>query len=223
MKTSDIQKQNVDFLLSQTEALLYWARGKFVDKIFMTSSFGSNGTVLLDIIKKIIPDVPIYFIDTGFHFQETLEIKKYYENNGYCIKTLAAQTKDENQQLYTKGHDICCQIKKVEPVKKLLAGRKDHLWVTALSRDQTDYRKQIPFFQTTNFELFKLNPMIFWREVDIWYYIKDNDLKYNKLYDRGYRSIGCQPCTVPVKPEEHNRAGRWRGDDKEECGLHTEL
>ncbi len=223
MRISDIQKQNVDFLLSQTEALLYWAREKFAEKIFMTSSLGSNGTVLLDIIKKIIPDLPIYFIDTGFHFQETLEIKQYYENKGYIIKTLSSQTEDDNQKLYKMGHDICCQIKKVQPMKGLLASKEKHLWITALSRDQTDFRKQVPFLQSTNFELFKLNPMIAWREVDIWYYIKDNDLKYNKLYDLGYRSIGCQPCTVPVKPEEHTRAGRWRGYDKEECGLHTEL
>ncbi len=223
MKTSDIQKQNVDFLLSQIKTLLCWSRENFADKIFMTSSFGSNGTVLLDIIKKIIPDVQIYFIDTDYHFQETLEIKEYYEKNGYCIKTLTSQTEDKNQQLYTMGHDICCQINKVEPMQNLLAGKEKHLWITALSRGQSDTRKQIPFLQPTNFELFKLNPMIAWREVDIWYYIKHRELKYNRLYDRGYRSIGCQPCTMPVKPGEHTRAGRWQGCDRQECGLHTKL
>lgn len=222
MNPHDIKKQNVDFLVSQTKQILNWAQENFEEKIFMTSAFGSNGIVLLHLVVDIMPDIPVYFIDTGYHFMETLELKEYYRKRGYNIIDVSSRGNDNSSKLETLSHDLCCQVNKVEPMRGLLKGREGFLWITALSRVQSESRKNIPILQFVSGDILKVSPLFAWTLDDIWYYISEKNLVYNELFDQGYKSIGCQPCTSTVLPGEGVRVGRWRGCDKEECGIHTQ-
>ena len=221
MTTLDIDKKNNEFLISQAKSIIEWGVSHFKDRIFMTSAFGANGVVLLDIIKEVVPNIQIFFIDTSYHYEETLDITNYYKERGFNIVEIKSGIVDRNKKVFDMGHDICCNINKVEPMRKLLSDKKDSLWITGLSRDQSDTRSAVAFLELIDNNVYKLNPLVAWKETDIWFYISKNNIKYNSLYDKGYRSIGCKPCTTPVKSGENARAGRWRGIDKKECGLHT--
>ena len=220
MKDLDINKKNNEFLISQTKETIDWGVSYFKDRTFMTSAFGSNGVVLLDIIKEILPNIKIYFIDTSYHFEETLDIMNHYKKLGFNIEEIRSDIIDKDKNVLDMGSDICCNLNKVEPMRKLLSKKKGSLWITGLSRDQSETRSGVDFLESLDNNVYKLNPLIAWKETDIWFYIAKNSVKYNSLYDKGYRSIGCEPCTTPVKPGEESRAGRWRGIDKVECGLH---
>ncbi|NIA20656.1 MAG: phosphoadenylyl-sulfate reductase [Anaerolineaceae bacterium] len=219
----DIRRANVGFLEAQTASILDWGRRTFGDRLFTTSAFGINGTVLLRIAREVIPDLPVYFIDTGYHFDETLELCEHYKQQGFDIHIIAADAAQAESDCEQVGHDACCRVNKVEPIRKLLAEKKGHLWITGLSRDQAPTRRNIPFVQKLQTGVYKLSPLVAWRQEDIWYYVRQKDLKYNRLYDKGYKSIGCRPCTTPVASDEEPRAGRWRGTDRNECGLHTDF
>jgi len=108
-------------------------------------------------------------------------------------------------------------------MQSLLKGREGFLWITALSRLQSQSRRNIPILQLASEDILKVSPLFAWTIDDVWYYISENNLVYNELHDQGYKSIGCHPCTSPVSPGEGVRVGRWRGYDKEECGLHTKI
>ena len=217
----DIKEQNIKFLSNITNNILDWAFENYSNKIFSTTAFGANGIVLMNFIKRKNKDVPIYFIDTGYHFCETIEIKEYYIKQGFNIKSISSTVDDSKHLLIEMGHDICCSINKVEPMKRILNENKGYLWLTAVSRDQSDIRKNFRYLLNQNNNIIKVCPMLNWKEDEIWQFIKKNNLIYNKLYDKGYKSIGCQPCTTIVKEGEDSRSGRWRGYDKTECGLHT--
>lgn len=219
----DIREANIAFLVQQTEAILAWARETFGERMFMTSAFGINGTVLLDVARRAALGVPVYFIDTGHHFAETLRLVDDYRQQGFDVRTITAEASDAERDLGRIGHNECCRVNKVEPMRRLLAEKVDHLWITALSRDQARTRQEIPFVQRLQTGVYKLAPLVAWRQEDIWHYVRSHGLKYNPLYDQGYKSIGCGPCTTPVGADEDPRAGRWRGTGKDECGLHTEF
>lgn len=218
----DLDRVNVDFLEAQTELLIRWARDTFQERIFMTSAFGANGTVLMDVAGRILPQVPIYFINTGYHFAETLEIRDACRKAGFNLVEISSGLAREDHDFEKIGHDICCRINKVEPMNRIFAERQGHLWITALGRDQAETRRDVPLVQELQSGVYRLSPLAMWRQADIWLYIRSRHLKYNRLYDQGYTSIGCSPCTTPVKRGEDIRAGRWRGSGKKECGLHVD-
>lgn len=197
-----------------------WAMKQYKNRLFMTSAFGMNGIVLLDIVKDIIPEIEIYFIDTSYHFKETLDTREYYLEKGFNILNITSEHDSHHRRLYDIDSDLCCHVNKVEPMNDLLEKKKNHLWITGLSRDQSTTRKDTPYFESSQRGSDKLNPLIAWTEEEVRFYIRDNNLKYNPLNDQGYGSIGCQPCTTKIEPGENLRAGRWRGSDKLECGLH---
>jgi len=223
MDQRKINKQNLKFLENITNNIIDWGFDNFPRKIFGTTSFGANGVVLLDFIGKINKNIPFYFIDTGYHFPETLEIKEYYRKQNFNVIEVSSTVNDSERLLREMGADVCCSINKVEPMKRILEGENGHLWITAISRNQSETRKNFSYLEPQSYNIVKLCPMLIWREDEIWQYIKEHNLIYNKLYDKGYKSIGCQPCTTKVKDGEDSRAGRWRGNDKQECGLHTEF
>jgi phosphoadenosine phosphosulfate reductase len=144
----------------------------------------------------------------------------HYRELGFNIEEIRSGVVDKDKKVFDMGSDICCNINKVEPMRKLLSGKGGHLWITGLSRDQSETRSGVNYLESMDNDVYKLNPLIAWREADIWYYILENGVKYNDLYNKGYRSIGCKPCTTPVKNGEPSRAGRWRGADRLECGIH---
>ncbi len=182
--------------------------------------------VLLDMLLKEKPDARIFYIDTGFHFKETLDLKKKIEET-YKITveryepevTLDYMEKVCGPKLWETDPDKCCTIRKVEPLRKVLSTLK--LWMTGIRRDQGQTRANIPIIGwDRKFALVKISPLATWSKKQVWDYIMTHDLPYNELLDNGYPSIGCEPCTHPVVDGDDDRAGRWTGHKKTECGLH---
>ena len=235
--TKFVQKQ-VDDLNSRiktTEEALQWVSDNLHPKVAKASSFGAEDAVVMDIMLKINPEFRFFTLDTGRLPQETYDImdvvrKKY----AISIEVLFPDTKEIENMVKEKGMNLfyesvenrklCCELRKVHPMNKML----DTLdgWITGLRRDQTKIRENASIFQidTIHGGILKINPIIDWTWDQIQEYIKKNNLPYNSLLDKNYTSIGCEPCTRPIKPGEDLRAGRWwweQGEHKE-CGLHID-
>jgi len=205
--------------------ILPWAIETFGAGLSIGTSFGSSGIVLMDMALHLEPDLDIFYIDTGFFFAETEELierlqDRYRRGFRRVASALTAdQVAQDGPELYRGNPDLCCYLRKVEPLREALAGRT--AWVTALRRDQSATRAQTPVIAwNERYNVVKLAPLVNWTEVEIWQYIHSHDLPYNELHDKGYPSIGCWPCTQPVHAGEDLRAGRWSGLAKTECGLH---
>lgn len=208
--------------------VMAWAIETFGNGLSIGTSFGTSGIVLMDLALQVNPDVDIFYIDTDFFFPETHtlidRLEQHYQRGFRAVKTnltIAQQDKRYGPKLYENDPNLCCHVRKVEPLKQALADST--AWATALRRDQASTRTNTPMVQwNTRYNLVKLAPMVRWTETDIWQYIHEHQLPYNELHDRNYPSIGCWPCTKPVKPGEDLRSGRWQGKDKIECGIHLD-
>jgi phosphoadenosine phosphosulfate reductase len=215
-----------DFEARSVEELLEWAVAEFSPRIAMTSSFGAEGVVLIDKLARIAPEVPILYLDTGFQFPETDQLKErlraLYNLNiveHRAALSVAEQAAIYGDQLYARDPDLCCRMRKVEPLKQALKGLDG--WIAALRRDQSPTRAGIGLIEwNARHHLVKLNPLAAWTRQQVWDYIVRYDLPYNSLYDAGYASIGCTPCTRRVEADAHERSGRWDGQTKLECGIH---
>jgi phosphoadenylyl-sulfate reductase (thioredoxin) len=182
--------------------------------------------VLVDLIGRLRLPIDIFTLDTGLFFAETQTLWRRLEARyGLTIRAVRPELSVEQQaaqhgpRLWERDPDACCALRKVEPLQGFLNGLD--AWVTAIRRDQTGARRvaeQVE--QDTRFGLIKVNPLAHWSEDDVWRYLSEHDVPTSPLYARGFRSIGCWPCTSPVAPNEDTRAGRWRGKTKTECGLH---
>jgi phosphoadenylyl-sulfate reductase (thioredoxin) len=209
------------------EELLRWAV-KHAGKVTFATGFGAEGCVLIDMISRaqLAGAIDVFTLDTGVLFPETYELWRTLESRyGITIRavtpalTIPAQALRRGPKLWERDPDACCDERKVQPLRAALAGFDT--WITAIRRDQTPERAAAaPIEHDAKFGLRKINPLVAWSERDVWDYIHDNDVPYNELYARGYRSIGCAPCTSAVARDEDARAGRWRGHTKRECGLH---
>lgn len=207
--------------------ILKWAADTYQDKLAIGTSLGAEAIVIMDMAVQVAPRVPFIFLDTGFHFGDTLALldtlKKRYNLNLITAKTdmsVEAQAAEHGDQLYFREPSKCCDIRKVEPMRKAL--KPYEAWVTGMRRDQTAMRAGLQHAEWDGkFGLLKISPILNWTHDQVWEYIRSKGLPYNRLHDMGYPSIGCAPCTKPVKPGEDPRAGRWAGFDKSECGLHT--
>ncbi|MFN8492947.1 MAG: phosphoadenylyl-sulfate reductase [Caldilineaceae bacterium] len=208
--------------------VMAWASETFGTGLSIGTSFGTSGIVLMDLALQVNPDVDIFYIDTDFFFPEThaliARLEQHYQRGFRAVKTnltVAQQEKRYGPKLYENDPNLCCHLRKVEPLKQALADST--AWATALRRDQASTRTNTPMVQwNTRYNLVKLAPMVRWTETDIWQYIHEHQLPYNELHDRNYPSIGCWPCTKPVQPGEDLRSGRWQGKDKIECGIHLD-
>lgn len=214
------------FEAGSVEEVLEWAVTRFSPRIAMTSSFGAEGIVLIDHLAQIAPQTPIIYLETGFQFPETDQLKERlrarYDLN--LIEHRAALTVEEQtavygDRLYARDPDLCCRLRKVEPLRQALIGLD--AWIAALRRDQSPTRAAIGVVEwNAKHGLVKINPLATWTRQKVWDYIVRHDLPYNPLYDEGYLSIGCQPCTRRVEAGAHERSGRWDGQVKLECGIH---
>jgi phosphoadenylyl-sulfate reductase (thioredoxin) len=210
----------------EPRVLLQWAAEQFTPRLAISTAFGPDGLVILDIaLRKVTPPIPVFTIDTGFLFPETQElIGKIEREHGITIERLRAEPVTE-PELYRRDPDRCCQLRKVLPLERKLPAL-DAL-ITGLRRSQSASRRDTPVLQMqetpAGHRYVKINPLAAWTEEEVWWYIVSRQLDYNPLHDRGYASIGCTPdcCTRPVGDGEHERAGRWAGTEKKECGLHT--
>lgn len=206
--------------------VLKWAYRTY-DNIVYACSFGAEGIVLIDLISKIKKDANIVFLDTGLHFQETYDLIKTIEERYPSLSirflkpdlTLKEQEDRYGRKLWKHQPDLCCNLRKIEPLRKHLSGMD--AWITGLRREQSETRKHVRYInKDEKFKLIKICPLIDWTWDDVWNYIKLNTLTYHKLHSKHYPSIGCEVCTLPVTEGGDLRAGRWAHRDKTECGLH---
>jgi phosphoadenosine phosphosulfate reductase len=207
--------------------ILRWAVERYAPRVGLTCSFSGAGVVLAHLLSQIAPEVPVIFLDTGFHFPETLAFKEQCAAQyGLRLVELGPDPAEPDlqiDQLYASDPDRCCHLRKVEPMIQALEGLD--AWVTALRRDQSDTRataEVLEYHETRGGRpLVKVLPLARWSRNQVWSYIWENGIPYHPLLDQGYKSIGCWPCTRPVGAAEPERAGRWSGQAKTECGLHT--
>lgn len=210
--------------------LLTWASQRFGDGLAIGSSFGKEGLVVLDHLRRIRPGIPVLFLETGYHFLETLAFRDllvadWHLNvvNLYATQSVAEQDREYGKDLFARDPDTCCMNRKVAPLQKALRGYQ--AWLTGLRRDQHEGRKDVPFVEWQELDpgargVFKINPLILWTRADVERYLEEHHLPRHPLWDQGYGSIGCAPCTRKLRPGEHERAGRWSGFEKRECGIH---
>jgi phosphoadenosine phosphosulfate reductase len=210
------------------QEILARAFDEFADGISIATGFGAEGMALIDMAVRIDPAPDVFFIDPGFLFPETYELRRRIEEKyRITIRAFKPQLTPEGQErlfgpaLWERNPDLCCQIRKLEPLEEALEGLQ--AWVTAIRRDQTSARATAQAIEwDERWGLAKVNPLIRWSKRDVWDYLKSNDVPFNPLHLRGYPSIGCTHCTRPVREGEDDRAGRWSGREKTECGLHAE-
>ena len=210
------------------QEILRWAVDEFHPDLGLACSFGGpSGMVLVDMIAQIEPAVEVFYLDTDFLFPETYEARdKIVERYGISpvayksLLTPEEQVRQYGDELWLKDPDLCCELRKVEPNARALAGKR--AWISGIRRDQGPGRSDAAVVQwDEKFHLVKVIPLAGWTEEDVWSYIVQHDVPYNPLHDRSYPSIGCTYCTKPVKAGDDPRSGRWQGLDKTECGLHT--
>jgi phosphoadenosine phosphosulfate reductase len=208
------------------EEVLAWGAERFAPRITLATGFGVEGCVIIDMIARLDLPIDLFTLDTGLLFPETYSLWKTLESHyGVTIRAVRpAETVDEQARtlgaaLWEREPERCCARRKVTPLTDTLSGFD--AWVTAIRRDQSTTRAAARAIEWDDqFELVKVNPLIRWTKVEVWSYVRREGVPYNPLHDRGYPSIGCAPCTSPVGDGEDERAGRWRGIDKTECGLH---
>lgn len=204
---------------------LRWALETFHPKLYIACSFQKTNSVLIDMAYKIEPETRFFYLDTDVLFDETYATRDAFaerygiEFERYHNISLDEQARLHGDELWNRDPDACCGIRKVEPMRDAL-GAVD-CWVSGIRRGESQGRAKAPKFAwDRRFNLWKLNPIADWSEQDVWRYIHENDVPYNPLHDQNYPSIGCTHCTSPVIPGSDERAGRWAGSGKTECGLH---
>ncbi len=200
---------------------------ELVPTIALACSFGAEDMVLLDVLMQVEPNTKVFYLDTDVLFKETYElidaaVKKYTIPNLIAVRselTLTQQAAQFGEELWESQPDTCCAIRKVRPLTKILSTLEG--WITGIRRDQSPTRAAAQVFEEdAKFGLVKINPLVRWTEKEVWNYLYEHEVPYNRLHDQGYPSIGCICCTKAVKPGEDPRSGRWSGFAKTECGLH---
>jgi phosphoadenosine phosphosulfate reductase len=209
------------------EDVIRWAAGEFGARLCLTCSWQKQSSVLVHMVSDLGIDMDVVELDTHLFFRESYETRdRLVERYGLNlirpeIPTIASQHRDEGPNLWERDPDRCCHIRKVEPLLKALEPYE--AWISGIRRDQSPSRSGTPKLEwSESYAVWKLHPLADWDERRVWAYIERNEIPYNPLHDVGYRSIGCIPCTRPVAPNEEERAGRWAGSDKLECGIHLE-
>jgi len=231
----DIATVNQELEAVGTIEILKWCYKTFAaERIKLSTSFGAEGMVLLHMLVDLVKTPCVFFIDTGRNFQETYDVwQRVVERYGVKIESYAPDPADLAQLQSEGGPNVfyqsaalrrqCCFVRKVKPLKRALADCD--LWLAPLRRGQSDGRANTPILAyVEEHNLYKVCPLAKWSEQDVWEYIRNNAVPYNALYDQGYLTIGCAPCTRPVRPAEGQRASRWwwETDERKECGLHLE-
>jgi phosphoadenosine phosphosulfate reductase len=209
------------------EEVLRWAYDEFGDRLCLTCSWQKQSSALVHLVSELGLGIDVIELDTHLFFKETYETREAlvarYGLNLIRpeIITVAEQHNQEGPNLWESDPDRCCHVRKVEPLIQAL--EPYDAWVSGIRRDQSPSRASARKVERSErYGVWKIQPLADWDEDRVWSYIVANDIPYNPLHDAGYRSIGCIPCTRPIRPDEEERAGRWAGSDKLECGIHSE-
>ena len=208
--------------------IIEWAFKSFGPHVAISSAFGAAGMVVIDMTARLRgTDFRLFTLDTQFLFPETYHLMQRVEQKYriaiervYAAQSPAEQERERGEALWARDPDLCCRIRKVEPLRQKLGELA--AWITSIRREQTNTRAGAHKVEWDNkFDLVKVNPIADWSDKQVWRYIHDHEVPYNPLHDQDYPSIGCTHCTRPVLPGEDQRAGRWAGFAKKECGLHV--
>jgi phosphoadenosine phosphosulfate reductase len=229
LATDAIADLNAKFEDAHPRDVLRWALEQAgLGRIAIASAFQAEGTVVMHMATEIRPDVPVLFLETGYQFAETLAFKhRLTEMLGLRVIDLVGEYSVEEQaaelgeRLYERDPELCCELNKVRPMFAAL--RELDAWITAYRRESSPTRANSPFVDRYELEpgrwIVKVNPIAAWTRREVWGYLREHGLPHNPLYDLGYASIGCAPCTRLRFPGEPERAGRWAGLAKWECGI----
>jgi phosphoadenosine phosphosulfate reductase len=216
----------LDFEAMSAEDVIRWAYAEFGRKLCLTCSWQRQSSALVHMVSELGLDVPIVELDTQLFFKETYETRdRLVERYGLSLErpeviSVAAQAVREGPNLWETNPDRCCHIRKVEPLERALAPYD--AWITGIRREQSPTRANAQRVEwSERYGVWKIQPLVDWDAKRVQAYIAVNEIPYNPLHDAGYPSIGCIPCTRPVREGEEDRAGRWAGSDKLECGIHV--
>ncbi len=209
------------------EAILSWAVDRYFPRFTMATGLGPEGCVIISMLARIDPRIYVFNLDTGYQFRETLELRdRIYDKYGILIDlqkpehSVEEYEKLHNGPVYRTHPDRCCFDRKIRVLQRV-ASHFD-AWATGIRRTQSPTRADTPILKwDKKFGMVKISPLAAWSKKQVWEQIMQEGVPYNVLHDRGYPSVGCQPCTRPVAEGEDERAGRWSGSAKTECGLHT--
>jgi phosphoadenosine phosphosulfate reductase len=224
----EIEKLSDEFETKTPQEIIAWAIDTFWPQIAMSSSFQTQSVPLLHIVSQINRNLLIYFLDTGYHFWETAIFREQLASDWHL--NVLDVYRDSRWDVYVRQNirklpledpNLCCFIHKVQPMQTAM---KDMLaWISGIRRDQTATRAHARILELQEDGLLKINPLLNWTKTDIKRYAEENNLPSHPLLEKGYRSVGCAPCTVAIGVNDDERAGRWQGRGKTECGLHTDM
>jgi phosphoadenosine phosphosulfate reductase len=224
---AELAERSRELETATPQQIVAWAVERFGDELTMGTAFGPEGMTLIHMLAEIAPETHIFNLDTGYQFKETLELREQIvERYGIEIAmmqpelTVAQYEEQHGGPVYTTNPNQCCFDRKIKVLHQAIRGKK--AWISAIRRDQSPDRAQSSIVGwDKKFSLVKVNPLANWTKGQVWQLIWDEKIPYNPLHDQGYTSIGCWPCTRAVLFGEDERAGRWSGTEKTECGLHS--
>jgi len=225
----EIARTNSELAGATPQEILRWAARRFHPRLLMATAFGAEGCCVIHMLAEIEPRVTFINLETGYQFPETLELRERIRSRyGITVEyirpelTVAEYEAEHGGPLHGLRPDQCCYDRKILPLRLALERLAPLAWVSAIRKDQTTDRGLADVVQwDAKFNLVKVNPLLNWTKKDVWSFVVKHDVPYNPLHDRDYPSIGCWPCTRPVSAGEDDRAGRWAGKVKKECGLHV--
>jgi len=229
LQQEEIRQLSNEFENKSPQEILTWAIDTFWPQIAMSSSFQTQSMPLLHMAKQIRHDVLIFFLDTGYHFWDTLTFREKIAADWklnvidlYRDSRWDVFARQHTRTLPNEDANLCCYLHKVQPMQ--IALKDMQAWVSGIRRDQTATRAKAQILELQDDGLLKINPLLNWTKADVEAYTQEHALPVHMLTKVGFRSIGCAPCTAIISPAEQNdRAGRWEGRGKTECGLHTDM
>ncbi|HIE24870.1 MAG TPA: phosphoadenylyl-sulfate reductase [Anaerolineales bacterium] len=217
-----------DFETASPQEIIQWAVDEFCPNITLSSSFQTQSVPLLYMVKEIQPEMRIFFLDTGMHFWDTLifreRLGQIWNLNIVDLRSdekWRALLRHFGSDLPETDPNLCCYIRKVQPMQKAMETLD--AWITGIRRDQTENRAHAQILEYKRNGLLRIAPLLNWTGEEVFNFILEKNLPRHPLPHSRYPSIGCKPCTRAIQPHENERAGRWTGKDKTECGLHTDL
>ncbi len=225
--SAELDRLNDHFRHESPRTLLAWAQRTFGTGLALGTGFGPSGIVLMHIAASLRPTPLVFYLETDLLFPETYALRDRLSKHlrldfhaVHCGIDLDTQANDQGPDLWARDSDSCCALRKVMPLRRFLQSRS--AWVTGVRRDQGGARANTPLLSWhPTYKVLKVNPLAHWTRDDVWGYIRLHELPYNDLHDQGYPSIGCWPCTQLAAANDSERAGRWAGQSKTECGIHT--
>lgn len=225
---SELESESQKLESATPQQILQYAVDRFSPNFTMATAFGPEGMTIIHMLSTIAPETPIFNLDTGYQFQETLDLReRVKETYGIEVEYKLPDTTVEQYEamhggpLYKTNPNQCCFDRKLRVLHQAAKGK--YAWASAIRRDQSPDRAKAPIVGwDRKFQLVKVSPLANWTKKEVWNLINDHDIPYNPLHDQGYASVGCFPCTRATQPGEDERAGRWSGFQKTECGLHSQ-